>query len=221
MRRSIDGSAGEASSNGDSRFDEWEVYARLVLQHIDPETYKGLSHSDRPDLVDHDASLGVEVTQALPANEKEAEALYASVVNVPESRGRTRRIERMGQLGAKVYDWGMFGPTGTDSFALILDAFRVKTCKLNDGYAELDHNHLFVLSSIFANDRMLVDALGKMVNVNQSVDARMRAFEKVVVSVPGHNYVFDLASGSYSSRPFVSRDQYEIAERAHEIVAGR
>ena len=44
----------------------WECYARLVLQFIDDKAYSGLVLSDKPDLINPNVSLGVEVTDALP-----------------------------------------------------------------------------------------------------------------------------------------------------------
>lgn len=47
-----------------------EVYAKLILEHIDPIMYGGLIVKDKPDLIDYKTSLGVEVTEANPQASK-------------------------------------------------------------------------------------------------------------------------------------------------------
>lgn len=43
-----------------------EVYAKLILEHINPIMYGDLIVRDKPDLIDYKTSLGVEVTEANP-----------------------------------------------------------------------------------------------------------------------------------------------------------
>lgn len=195
--------------------DIWEVYASLVLQHIDSATYTGLSYGDKPDLYDDSASLGVEVTQAIPPNNQEADALYAKLQLVHDEQTHDRLIERIEQVGGKVESWGLFGPNGADSFDLILKAFQSKLDKLNaGGYKPLEHNHLFVLSNILADNSMLENALQRFKELNYLAIA----FERIVISVPGRNYDFDLIKKRVVEHPFGMREQCDIAERSREIV---
>ncbi len=69
--------------------DIWEVYARLVLNFIDPATYSNLAHSDKPDLVDRNKDLGVEVTQAIQSNNMEADSLYEKLQHENDKQKRS------------------------------------------------------------------------------------------------------------------------------------
>ena len=198
-----------------TRLDIWEVYARLVLQFIDVAEYGHLVHGDKPDLRDEKLGLGVEVTQAIPTCKQESEVLYARLHNEKDKAGRSRIIERIEQVGGKVFNHVLFGPNGTDSFDLIIDAFKEKLGKLNaGGYEHFKHNHLFIRSNIYADGEMLDEGLASLVALN----IQTLSFERVIISVPGHNYDFDLINCSYSDLPFVSADQYLIGEKARSIV---
>ncbi len=195
--------------------DIWEAYARLVLQFIDATTYGRLSHGDKPDLRDGALDLGVEVTQALAARNQEADALYAKLRTEDNEFSQARIIERIEQLGGKVSDYGLFGPNGKDDFGLVIDAFKEKLAKLNGGgYEPFGHNHLYIRSDVFADNMMLDKGLADFVSLN----TKPKSFERIVVSVPGHNYDFDLNGRTYRDLTFSSTDQYDIAVRAREIV---
>lgn len=192
-----------------------EVYARLILEHIDPVMYGGLIVKDKPDLIDYKASLGIEVTEANPQANKEADALYSEMQNSGfDATAHARSIERIEQLGGKVISGILFGPGGNDGFDLIMEAFKKKADKLNKGeYEPLEHNHLFIFSWILANRRMLEDALCRFAELN----ALPVKFERVIVNVPSRNYDFDLVNHTVEEHPFGSREQFDIAEKAYSI----
>ena len=62
---------------------------------------------------------------------------------------------------------------------------------------------------------MLREALLKM--KIQSHDYSRR-FASVTVSVPGHNYVFDIDASTYKSLEFGSSEQFRIADSARREV---
>lgn len=192
-----------------------EVYAKLILEHIDPVMYGGLIVKDKPDLIDYKASLGIEVTEANPQANKEADALYSEMQNSGfDATAHARSIERIEQLGGQVINGILFGPGGNDSFDLIMASFKEKTKKLNNGgYESLEHNHLFIISCILANRRMLEDALCRFAELN----VLPVKFERVIVNVPGHNYDFDLINQTVEERLFGNREQFDIAEKAYSI----
>ena len=192
-----------------------EVKAKLILEHIDPIMYGGLIVKDKPDLIDYKTSLGVEVTEADPQANKEADALYSEMQNNGfDATAGARLIEKIEQLGGQVIDGILYGPGGNDSFDLIMDAFKKKTEKLNKGeYESLEHNHLFIFSWILADRRMLEGALCRFAELN----ALPIKFERVIVNAPGRNYDFDLINQTVEERPFGSREQFDIAEKAYSI----
>lgn len=198
-------------------FDIWEVYARLVLQFLDEATYRNLSHRDKPDLWDELHDLGVEVTQAISQETQEADALYAKLRETDDAKLKERLTERIEQVGAEVFDWGLFGPSGKDSFGLVIEAYKEKLGKLNGGgYRPFAHNHLFIRSDVLADTVMLEEALAAFL----SLSAYSVSFERVIVTVPGHNYDFDLVSQMYKAISFGSDDQFRIAEQARALVLG-
>lgn len=192
-----------------------EVYAKLILEHIDPAMYDGLIVKDKPDLIDYKTSLGVEVTEANFLADKEADALYSKMQNNDlDAAKHARSIERIKQLGGQVIDGILYGPGGNDSFDLIMDAFIKKAEKLNKGKFEpLKHNHLFIISWILANRRMLEDALRRFAKLN-TLPVK---FERVIVNVPGRNYDFNLINHTVEEHPFGSREQFDVAEKAYSI----
>lgn len=192
-----------------------EVKAKLILEHIDPVMYGGLIVKDKPDLIDYKASLGIEVTEANPQANKEADALYSEMQNSGfDATAHARSIERIEQLGGKVISGILFGPGGNDSFDLIMDTFKKKAEKLNEGeYESLEHYHLFIISCILANRRMLEDALCRFAKLN----ALPVKLERLIVNVPGRNYDFDLVNQTVEEHPFGSSEQFDIAEKAYSI----
>lgn len=192
-----------------------EVYAKLILEHIDPVMYGGLIVKDKPDLIDYKTSLGVEVTEANSQAGKEVDALYSKMQNNDlDAAKRARSIERIEQLGGQVNGGILFGPGGDDNFELIMASFEEKARKLNKGeYELLEHNHLFIFSWILADRRMLENALRRFAELN----VLPVKFERLIVNVPGRNYDFDLVNHMVEERPFGSREQFDIAEKAYSI----
>ena len=198
-----------------TQLDIWEVYARLVLEFIDEASYGHLLHGDKPDLYDITRNLGVEVTRAIPESNQEADALYARLRSVSDEISRAKIIERIEQIGGKVFDRWLLGPKGTDNFNLVINAFGSKLDKLNSGGYEIyAHNHLFVRSCIYADGKILEGALADFVSFN----VKPKRFERVIVSVPGFNYDFNLDNRTFSVLAFSSADQFAIAETARSIV---
>lgn len=199
--------------------DYYEAYARLVLLHIDPIKYRGLHLSDKPDLKDRESSIGVEVTQAISKNAREAENCYSKLSYERNEAKRLRLSKRIEQCGAFVESGIMFGPDGRDDFELILEAHRNKLRKLNVGNYELfKQNELFVLSNIFVDRSMCSNALKCILNQNAS---HTISFDMITISVPGENIRFDCKNASIEMLPFPSADQYDIACQARKtVIAG-
>jgi hypothetical protein len=51
-----------------------------------------------------------------------------------------------------------------------------------------------------------------------ALNIRTISFERIIVSVPGHNYDFDLINRLYRDLSFTSTDQYLIGEKARSAV---
>lgn len=202
---------------GHTKIDYSECSAKHVLGFIDSSLYGGLKLSDKPDLIDPAASLGVEVTDAIPRKAQEATSLYAKLSeDAGDDTRRTRWIERIEQCGL-TYDNGiLLDLNGKDSFELVHVAHRKKLEKLNGGdYRSFDRYELFVRSEICADDAMLRSALTQMIEDACKFD---RKYSVVTVNVPGYNYRFDLENDSYAALEFNPGDQRRIGAAARREV---
>lgn len=195
---------------GHMKTDYWECYAKYVLSYIDSDTYGRLILSDKPDLVDKHKSLGVEVTRAGDEKSFEASSLYSQNL---EECDESKRLKRKKQIelcgGTLVNDGIMIGPDGKDSFKLILDGLDKKLKRLNSGeYQTMENYHLFVMSDILASEEMLNEALSRMIEVSESYDV---VYGQIIVSVPQHNYVFNLCEKTWSDNLFPLNEQHPLA----------
>lgn len=198
------------------KIDVWEEYARLVLSWLEPSVYSSLELSDKPDLIDTSNSLGVEVTWSLPQEDQEISALYARYRNETDPGKRSHLEERLFQLGARINDYGCLHPTGRDGFSLIHDSHEEKLEKLNQGqYKTFNHNHLFIMSDIYANKEMLEGAL---LEFEKATTGNEIGFERVIVAVPEYVYTFDLQNSCYSITKLNSSKQYELGMVARQNV---
>lgn len=192
----------------------WEIYASLVLQHIDANTYSSLEYGERPDLSDRAGGLGIEVTRAIDKKSAEVESLYDGLLSEADEQRRKDKICQIRKSGGTVGEGWLIGPKGTDDFDLVLERFKRKTEKLNsEGFRIFEHNQLFIFSSILADCEMLDDAL---LRLGELCDAQY-AFDRVFVSVPGEVYDFDLVDNAYSSHPVNRYVQKTLAFRANDL----
>ena len=196
--------------------DIWEEYARVVLNWLDSGKYSGLTLADKPDLMDVIGDLGVEFTWSLPEESKEIDVLYARLRAEENPKRRSRVEERLAQLGAKVDKYSCLHPTGHDDFLLIHESHRAKLELLNKGgYKPFNHNHLFIMSDILADEAMLKAALIEFEQVSDNFD---NSFEQIIVAVPGYAYMFNLADHSPCVTELASSIQYDLAMTARNNV---
>lgn len=192
-----------------------ECYAKVVLEELYSEEFVNLEIKDKPDLQMTDGKWGIEVTIAVDKDQLMAESLYTDI-SYQRVRNETKALEEIKKCGCKVVGGILSGKTGTDSFDLILLAFDNKLIKLNGKeYRYFKKNCLFIFSSIFADDRMIMDAVQDM---QQRQINRKKQFYRVFVLVPGYCYCLDLYIGSYEIYPIGSKAQCVQASKARELV---
>ena len=159
----------------------WESYAKHVLMYIDDE-YRGLQYRDKPDLIDAERSLGVEVTDAIDSETREAESLFTRLLEESEGERKCRYEERIVQCGGRLVGGCLAGPSRGDSIGIVLDSFGNKLGKLNGGgYEHLGSYQLFMRSDILISRAGMDKVLASLVAVNETYETR---YQKVILSVP-------------------------------------
>lgn len=194
--------------------DYYECYAKVVLEELFPTEFVDLEIKDKPDLQTNDGEYGIEVTRAIDSDSIRADELYTDI-SYNRARNKKGAIEEIKKCGCKLQDGVLTGKPGTDSFDLILESFENKLNKLQKGYKEYRKNCLFIFSYIYANDRMINEAIQIM--KQKQIDSEKK-FYKVFILVPGYCYCLDLATFCYEIYRIESKDQYNQADKAREIV---
>lgn len=178
-----------------------------------PDKFCDLILADKPDLQDGNGVVRIEVTRAENPKQLESESLYSGLYYKPENQ-RARDIERIEQLGAKLYFRFMAGIKGTDSFDFINNAINTK-CKTisKGGYRNIKEYHLFLFSSIYAVDDMLREELQHLISNDIG-----KFYRVIYILVPGGMYCFDLHSEIYKTFDIDSKKQFEHATKARRMV---
>ena len=130
-----------------------ECLAKVILEKLFPDRYGALEIADKPDLRDTQHDIGIEVTSAESAKEREADRLWTTTNYMDESAKKERNVDRLRQLGIEytggVQLWPIksFCPSQleTSPAQCFFQAYLDKVQKLNQGhYAEMNEYDLFV-----------------------------------------------------------------------------
>lgn len=198
-----------------TRLDYYECYAKIVLEELFPTEFVDLQIKDKPDLQMNNGEYGVEVTISQDKDQLKAESLYTDI-----SYNRVRNIERatdeIEKCGCKLENGVLTGKSGVDSFDFILESFRDKLHKLNyKDYKIFKTNCLFAFSDIYANERMINEAI-QIMRAEQKNNSKK--FLRVIVLVPGYCYDLDLGNYDYAIYKIDSVKQMNQAYKARELV---
>lgn len=198
-----------------TKVDYYESYAKVVLEELYPEEFVNIEIKDRPDLQMNDGEWGIEVTNSIDEDQREIDRLYVGILH-NSIRNKKGALAKINKLGGKFYGNILAGKPGTDSFDLILSAFNNKLNLLNGkGYEQFNKNGLFIFSDIYADDRMIINAIKDM---QQSQKDRVKQFNKVFILIPGGCYCFDLFKGNYAVNPIEDSVQSTQAYKARDLV---
>jgi len=194
----------------------WELYARRILRLIMPDVYDGLEKSEQPDLVDMRASHGVEVTWSRESNVCKAESIYAKLQYCETETERRKSIQKIGETEARYVEGALVLPAAKDDISQIMLAYERKLKKLNAGqYDKVKTCDLYIQSDDLIGSDGTGEALESFIDKAAEYD---RGFERLIVSTPGMNYVFDLRCRTAKSFPLDFQKQCEIADAAREEV---
>lgn len=85
----------------------FETYARLTLEKVLGESYKGLVNKDRPDLQRPDGSLGIEVTRAMEESKVAALELLKEMAGMDEADQRQDTVSEEIIKSGYTYGYGL------------------------------------------------------------------------------------------------------------------
>lgn len=176
----------------------YEYYAKVVLEELYPEEFIDLELKDKPDLQMKNEQRGIEVVVSKDKKDLESESLYSKIeYNV--IRNKDRAIKKIKENGNSYNEGVLDGRTGTDSFYFVFESFNNKINKLNGGgYTNFKWNYLFTFSDIYADGRMIKEAIRKMQQIQEGKESK---FYKVFVLVPEEVYCLDLFNDCYEIKP--------------------
>lgn len=197
-----------------TKLDYYECYAKVVLEELFPTEFIDIEIDDKPDLKMKNGKYGVEVTRSVDIDSIKADELYTDI-SYNRVRNESRAIEEIEKCGCTFENGFLIGKTGTDSFDLILESFEKKLNKLQKNYEEYKRNCLFIFSDIYANDRMIDDAIKIM---KQKQINSEKKFDKVFILVPGYCYSLDLRIYSHEVYRIEYNVQVNQADKARELV---
>ena len=204
-----------------------ECFAKIILEHLFPQRYIDLKIEDRPDLQDLKRQIGVEVTSAVPPEDREACSLWTSTVYMDNGPQKIRKIDRLAQLGVHYTGGVQVWPSKsyqTDSlekspYWTLIQTFDGKIQKLNQGhYVELRQYDLFVHSELFIwpqeSELQLARLLQEMILRNDCG----KHFTNVYLLGICALYKWRLEDNRYELIPLTSSDFLRYGWDARELV---
>lgn len=204
-----------------TKLDYQECYAKILLEAYFQKFKKdNLIIRDKPDLCNRGNNIGIEVTDIMSKDKKEALKLWYTMPYIDQEK-RPRKIERMEQLGVK-YSAGMqIWPAihydkGFQSkpFQELYEAIRNKTKKINSGnYTIFQQNELLLFSELMIDGFEyfeLMDILKDIIN-----EGKIK-FDVIYIVTAGKIYCFDFKNNK-CEEIFVF-NQEEIGWAARRMV---
>lgn len=190
-----------------------ECRAKIILEDIFFEQLGNLELRDKPDLQSFEKDIGIEVVIAENQNVLKAERIYSYLSYDEDVENRQRKIDSIEECDAK-YINGILYSSGYDNFNLINKAVKKKIENFaSKNYKQFKENHLFVFSSIYADDSMLRDELVFL----QSIDLE-KHLKKIYVLFPDKLCCFDLERATYEKFAIDSKTQMQYALEARKCV---
>ena len=204
-----------------------ECFAKMILEHLFPQRYIDLKIEDRPDLQDLKHQIGVEVTSAVPPEDREASSLWTSTVYMDNGPQKMRNIDRLAQLGVHYTGGVQVWPSKsyqTDSlenspYWALIQSFSDKIQKLNQGhYAKLNQYDLFVHSELFIWPGEETLQLSRLLQEMISRNNRSKHFTFVYLLGIEKLSIWNLKSGVYKMTEVNSDDYLQFGLAARELV---
>lgn len=198
-----------------------ECYAKLLLEILIAKYSSGLLIQDKPDLYSEKLNVGIEVTDIMSKEKKEALKLWYTMPYVTKSK-QLKNIERMKQLGVD-YQGGMqFWPTiyydkGIESKPYIefYDSLKCKLEKLNNNYYKNCRQcECLFFSELWVRDQ---DEISLFKRIKEIQNSFLNKFTSVYLVTQSYLYHFDFSIDKLKKFLFHGHNSY-IAEKARDMV---
>lgn len=196
--------------------DYFEALASQLLLHNYPEKYRDSFLSDRPDIQNDKADIGVEVTFGI--REKvmfEYEHTFRSIDKNDESLPLDNvSIAALEEDSAIALPYEVSG-----SHNNIRRAYLAKMLKLNNGgYKIFQENNLFIIVE-FEGDSEIQQAIQRLLDLIKSKSGDVHAYNYVYVYTGNELYTIDTKELTYSELVITSEVKRLSREKAKELSA--
>ena len=196
-----------------------ECYAKILLERCVPKFKSGLQMRDKPDLYCSDCDTGIEVTDIMSKEKREAVKLWYTMPYVkPEQQ--ERNIDRMKQLGVEYSRGVQTWPTitydnGLDStpYQELYGAIKKKLHKLNNGNQEqFSSNELLLFTELLLYDCVEYRIVDRLESCQNDF---VKKYDTLYIVTIDWLLCYDMKSNTLEKRFF---DQYTIATLARDMV---
>ncbi len=196
--------------------DYFEALASQLLLHTYPEKYKDSYLSDRPDIQNEKADIGVEVTFGI--REKvmfEYEHTFRSIDKNDETMPLDKEsIAILEEDSADALPYEVFG-----SHNNIRRAYLAKMLKLNDGgYKIFKENNLFIIVE-FEGDSEIQQAIQRLEDLIENKSGDIHEFDYVYVYTGNELYTINTKELTYSELVITADVKKQSREKAKELSA--
>ena len=196
-----------------------ECYAKLLLEHCIPKFKNGLVLRDKPDLYCPHCDTGIEVTDIMSKEKREAVKLWYMMPYVSPLQQK-KSIERMRQLGVEYSGGVQTWPTivydkelDSKPYVELYDAIKKKLEKLNNGNLDLfGQNELILMTEIvfYGYESHLI--VEKLIQAQNGFSLKFNSLYIVTID---QLFQYDLEQSQIKEYYF---DQYAIARLARDLV---
>lgn len=200
-----------------TKLDYDECYAKVILETFFPELFHNLEIKDKPDLIDTQHKIGIEVTNATSKKEREILSL-SSRITYGSSCNRKRDIQRIEKLGGRYTDYGVSLPESSYSiekiYQSLISIFSTKVKKLNrSGYLDLSDYRLYIYFEIF----YIRDYIENLVYEFQKANVMQKKYSTIYLFTLDYICIIDLFSGQVRETDLKNR-HWGLSERARQLV---
>lgn len=204
-----------------TRLSYQECYAKILLEDYIAKFKNGLLIQDKPDLFSSELQIGIEVTDVMPKDKKEAVKLWYTMPYVSQEKQVLHKA-RMEKLGYPYQDGVMVWKSidcseglESEQFQPLYKALNKKLLKLNKGlYDRCKRIECLFFAELFVRQGEHVQLSSKLSEIQNQYN---RKFDTIYVVDDSYIYEYDFTTNK-GQRYYYNDDNYTIAVRARKMV---